>query len=421
MVIGIHSAKFPGEKNSENIRHAAARYRLRHPIANDSEFKIWRSYGIRAWPTLVLIDPDGNLVGGVSGEGHYDVLDRVMGQILEKRGIKLAEKPQAASSAVPLKKSDLLYPGKVAVGGEPARLFIADTGHNRIVACGLDGKDGSVFGTGERGLKDGPAAEARFHSPQGLFVDGSLLYVADTENHAVRGIDLKVGRISTIAGTGKQSRFRAGGGKATESPLNSPWDLLVRGDDLIICMAGSHQIWRMSLSKGEVGPWIGDGGEDITDGPPESARLAQPSGLALAHGRLYIADSESSGIRAFDFEKAMLESIVGTGLFDFGDGEGGGGEVLQHPLSVAVDGDEVIVADTYNHRLKRLDPKKRAVRNWIGTGKPGDADGVSPAFFEPSGLAIHAGKLYVADTNNHRVRVVELPSGKTSTLTVEIK
>jgi sugar lactone lactonase YvrE len=399
-VIGIHSAKFTAEKNTENIRHAAARYHLRHPVANDGSFTIWRAYGVRAWPTVVLIDPKGAIVGAAEGEGNYEVLDRAIGRLVGK-----PERPAKAAAAAggAAGEADLLYPGKVAAGGDPARLYIADTGRHRLVATDLDGRIAAVYGSGERGFADGAAGKARFDSPQGLALKESTLYVADTGNHSIRAIDLKTGNVSTAAGTGKQAHFRGGGGKARETALNSPWDLLVHKGSLIIAMAGSHQVWRMDLEKGRVEPWIG-------------SELAQPSGLAAAGDVLYIADSESSAVRAFHVKADLLETLVGTGLFDFGDGEGNGGHVLQHPLAVAVEGKSLIVADTYNHRLKRLDPAKREVKNWLGTGEPGAEDGERPSFSEPSGLALLGGKLYVADTNNHRIRVVDLGSGKTSSL-----
>ena len=280
----------------------------------------------------------------------------------------------------------------------------------------LDGRVQAVFGDGERGFRDGKAAEARFQDPQGLWIEGGTLYVADTGNHSIRAIDLGAGTVRTVAGTGRQGRWGETSGKATETSLNSPWDVLKDGNSLYVAMAGRHQIWRLDLASGEVGAWIGSGREDIADGPAEESELAQPSGLALAGGVLYIADSESSGVRAFDLAEKRLRTLVGTGLFDFGDAEGKGGKVLQHPLAVCVQGGDLIIADSYNHRLKRLDLKSGEVRFWLGTGKPGAEDGKAPAFFEPGGIALHAGKLYVADTNNHRVRVVDLATGVTSSL-----
>jgi sugar lactone lactonase YvrE len=414
-VIGVHSAKFPAEKVTENIRQAATRHHLRHPIANDASFRIWRAYGIHAWPTLVLIDPQGKLLGQAAGEGNVEALDKAIGQLVQ--GGKVDPDPRIQVRIRP-EGRELRYPGKVAVGGSPERLFISDTGHHRVLCCDLDGAVRAAYGSGERGLADGPAAQARFDSPQGLWAEDGILYVADTENHAIRAVDLAQGTVSTLAGTGKQARWGARGGQGKETALNSPWDVLVQDRCLIVAMAGSHQIWRMNLGSGGILPWIGNGRENILDGPAGAAELAQPSGLALQGDVLYIADSESSAVRAFDLRSETLKTLVGTGLFDFGDAEGGGGNVLQHPLAVLADGKDVIVADTYNHRLKRLHPATGRVRFWLGAGKAGYADGKDAAFFEPSGLALHDGKLYVADTNNHRVRVVDMKTGETSTLPV---
>ncbi len=410
MVIGVHSAKFPTEKITENIRQATARYGLRHAVANDASFRIWKAYGVSAWPTLVLIDPDGMVVGSAPGEGNYEALDRAIGRLIEAHAGNIDAKPRITLT-LPKEEGELLYPGKLAVGGSPPCLYLSDTGHHRILACDLDGTVRAVYGSGERGLQDGPGPQARFHSPQGLCVGKETLYVSDTENHAIRAVDLKNGIVRTLAGTGRQARWGARGGKALETALNSPWDVLVHGRALIIAMAGSHQIWKLDLDMDEVKAWIGNGRENLLDGSAQDCELAQPSGLALSGETLFIADSESSGIRAFDLKTERLTTLIGTGLFDFGDAEGKGGKTLQHPLAVLPEGGDLIVADTYNHRLKRLDLKSGKARFWLGDGKPG-------TFLEPSGLALHDGRLYVADTNSHRVLKVDLATGKIETLPV---
>lgn len=413
-VIGIHSPRFPAEK--AGLRQAVARHGLGHPVADDASLKIWKAYGVTAWPTLVLIGPDGLIAGRDPGEGGVEAMDRAIGRLMEAR-----------IAAVPLPAApfpghgELRFPGKVAAGGLPVRIYVSDTGHHRILCCDLEGRIQAVYGSGEPGLADGPAAQARFRAPQGLCLSGASLYVADAGNHAIRAVHLKTGTVRTAAGTGRQARWGARGGKPLETDLNSPWDIVLQeGKEarLLIAMAGGHQVWRLEPSHNLIEPWLGNGRENIVDGDAGHCELAQPMGLCLDGDHVVVADSESSGIRAFSLKDGRMRTLVGTGLSDFGDGEGSGGDVLQHPMAVLPDGKELVVADTYNHRLKRLDPATGRVRFWLGDGEPGDADGPRPRFNEPGGLALHYKRLYVADTNNHRIRVVDLETEEVSTLAV---
>jgi len=248
----------------------------------------------------------------------------------------------------------------------------------------------------------------------------SSLLVADTENHMVRAVDLDSWTVRTVAGTGAQGYDRAGGKLGTKQALNSPWDLAVEGGTCYIAMAGPHQIWRLDLPMGLCRAFAGSGRENIVDGPVEAAALAQPSGLALQGNHLYFADSEVSAVRRIDLAAELVETLVGRGLFDYGDIDGALGEArLQHPLGVAIWGTKILAADTYNHKIKELDPKAGRIRTMLGTGKPGAQAEGRPAFFEPGGLHVAGDVLYVADTNNHRVVRVSLPDLAWSEVTIE--
>jgi hypothetical protein len=182
-------------------------------------------------------------------------------------------------------------------------------------------------------------------------------------------------------------------------------------------MAGPHQIWQLDLAKNEVSVFAGSGREQRTDGPLLEAGFAQPSGLAVSNQTLYVADSESNIIRGIDLASGIVKTLAGGDLFEFGDVDGSGDDVrLQHPLGLLAYGDKILIADTYNHKIKELDPDKRRVNSLFGTGKPGQADGSAPSFYEPGGLALANGKLYIADTNNHAIRVVDLKTKQASTL-----
>jgi thiol-disulfide isomerase/thioredoxin/sugar lactone lactonase YvrE len=423
VVIGVHSAKFENEKDTENIRRIILRYELEHPVYNDAEYKVWQSYGVRAWPTQVLIDPAGYVIGAVSGEGNYDLIDQVVAKAVaefRKRG-ELNEEPlQLALERAKVGDLPLAFPGKILADAKSDRLFIADSNHNRLVVTKLDGTLIETIGAGAPGAIDGGFDKASFYRPQGMALDGDSLYVADTENHLIRRIDLKTKTVQTVAGTGQQSHeyFRQGPARTIE--LSSPWDLQLVGRQLYITMAGTHQIWKMDLEHEAVSTFAGSGREARQDGPLLDAGFAQPSGIASDGTKLYIADSESNIIRAIGLLDGNVETLVGGDLFDFGDTDGEGDEVrLQHPLGVFAIDNKILIADTYNHKIKELDPKTRTVRTLVGTGKPGQSDGARPSFYEPGGLTVANGKLYVADTNNHAVRVVDLKTNQTSTLNIK--
>ncbi|HXC72198.1 MAG TPA: thioredoxin-like domain-containing protein [Pyrinomonadaceae bacterium] len=423
VVIGVHSAKFQNEKETENIRRIILRYEIEHPVYNDSEYAVWQSYGVRAWPTQVLIDPAGYVIGGVSGEGNYEVIDQAVAKTIEefrKKG-ELNEEPlKLVLERAKVGDLPLAFPGKILADASRDRLFIADSNHNRIVITKLDGTLVETVGTGDTGAADGAFDKATFHRPQGLALAGDNLYVADTENHLIRRVDLKTRTVETIAGTGQQSREYFQTGSARSIALSSPWDLQLIGRTLYIAMAGPHQIWQMDLDKNEVSTFAGSGREARLDGPLLKSGFAQPSGIATDGTTLYVADSESNIIRRIDIAGGDVTTLVGGDLFEFGDVDGSGDDVrLQHPLGLISFGDKLLIADTYNHKIKQLDPKRKSVTTLLGTGKPGQADGTSPSFYEPGGLAIANDKLYIADTNNHAIRVADLKTKTTSTLMIK--
>jgi thiol-disulfide isomerase/thioredoxin len=424
VVIGVHSAKFENEKDTENIRRIILRYEIEHPIVNDADFNVWRSYAVNAWPTRYLIDPAGYIIGRLSGEGSYDVLDQTIGDTIaefKKRG-ELNEAPlKLVLEKAKIGDLPLAFPGKVLADAKNDRLFIADSNHNRIVVAKSDGSLLEVIGTGAIGAGDAAFDRATFFRPQGMALDGDRLYVADTENHLIREVDLKTKIVKTIAGTGQQSQEYGQHGPARQIALNSPWDLYLVGRTLYIAMAGPHQIWKVDLDKQEVSTFAGSGREARLDGPREEAGFAQPSALESDGKTLYVSDAESNIIRAIDLaENGEVKTLVGGDLFDFGDKDGRGNDVrLQHPLGLARWNGKLLIADTYNHKIKVLDPIARTVSSFAGTGKPGQSEGGAASFYEPGGLAVAGDKLYVADTNNHAIRVVDLKTKQTKTLQIK--
>lgn len=422
VVIGVHAAKFANEREADNIRQAILRYEIEHPVINDHQFQIWQHYTARAWPTLIIIRPDGYVLGYLSGEGNREMLVKVIDELIieaENAGILDRTPRQFALEKDRVVNDALSFPGKVEAHAASNQLFIADSNHNRIVITDLEGQVQDVAGSGDIGQADGDFATASFNHPQGMALDGDILYVADTENHLLRKLDLNARTVTTIAGTGEQAREYNIPGTGTQVALNSPWDLHLLGTELFIAMAGPHQIWVMHLDSGNLEPYAGSGREEVIDDARLQAAMAQPSGLTSDGEQLFVADSETSAIRAVTLGlNGRVQTIIGEGLFEFGDQDGTGKEVvrLQHPLGVAYHDSLLYVADTYNHKIKKIGPATSTSVTYLGTGQPGRDDGANPSFFEPGGLSVAAGHLYIADTNNHAIRVADLATGEVRTL-----
>ena len=439
VVIGVHSAKFSAEQDTQNIRAAIQRYKIEHPVINDSHHELWELFGVNSWPTVILLDPEGYAVWATSGEITAEQVDKVIRAAMPYYRQKklLDETPlrfdMERHSAAP---TPLRFPGKVLADETAGRLFISDSNHNRIVITKLDGALLDVIGCGVAGHGDGDFTTAQFNQPQGMALAGDELFVADTENHEIRRVDLAGRKVTTVAGTGQQAREPAVPGRHADprhTALSSPWDLYLHGDDLFIAMAGCHQIWKMRLNGASIGPYAGNGREDIVDGPLLSrqpyelgfASFAQPSGLAGDGRWLFVADSEGSSIRAVPLTaRGEVRTVVGTShlpvarLFTFGDVDGPAARArFQHPLGLAFHAGHIYVADSYNHKIRIIDATDGTTRTLAGTGRAGHSD--QPAtFFEPAGLAAAAGKLFVADTNNHLIRTIDLKTARVSTLAI---
>lgn len=410
VVIGVQSGKYHAERVTSRIRDASLRLDAIHPVLNDRQFRTWRSYAVSAWPTLVAIDPSGYVVGAHAGEFAAEMLFPFIDGLIENarsRGV-LNEEPLHFEADRPTSEPGALrYPGKVLVDGD--RLIISDSGHHRILVAGLRAPGVAriemTCGTGEPGFING--AKGQLSSPQGTAVDGNTLYVADTGNHAIRSVSLSSGELRTVAGTGAQMRTRS---DRQQGAMSSPWDLALAGDTLFVAMAGTHQLWSVSLATRTSRVHSGTGGEDIRDGEHRDALLAQPMGIVAAGNRVYFADSESSAIRWADTaENGAVGTVVGTGLFDFGDVDGTGDDVrLQHPQGVAINPDGgLLVADSYNDCIKVIDPVTRSARVWVR------------GLNEPSGISCSRTHAYVADTNAHRIAVIDLKTQEVSDLRLE--
>ena len=424
VVIGVHSAKFPNEKDSDNLQNAVRRYQLEHPVINDGHFQVWQQYSCRAWPTLMFIDPQGNVIGKHEGEMSFEQFDNLMEQMITEFDAKGILKHEIFPSSFQKPETTTLsFPGKVVADENFDRLFIADTNHNRIIITSLNGNLQQIIGSGEEGFTDGYLAASAFNHPQGLSLVKDTLYVADTENHAIRKVDLITGSVVTIAGTGEQGKTRDGLSPAINTELCSPFDLIHHGETLYIAMAGIHQLWSLDLKNGLIGPFAGNGGEAIQDGPLASAQLAQPCGITTDGSKLYFADSETSAVRSADFASSgSVRTIIGLDLFVFGDVDGSDHNVrLQHPIGITHYDGALYVTDTYNHKIKKVLPATRSAFTVLGTGSAGFTDGPAfeAQFSEPSGISFASGNIFIADTNNHAIRIAGIESGAVSTLEIK--
>ncbi|MFI7285487.1 thioredoxin-like domain-containing protein [Streptomyces anulatus] len=403
VIIGVHSPKFVHEAEHQAVVDAVERYEVHHPVLDDPELATWKQYAVRAWPTLVVIDPEGYVVAQHAGEGHAHAIEKLVEELEAEHGAKgtlrRGDGPYVAPEPV---ATHLRFPGKALLlpdGG----FLVSDTTRHRLVELDADGETvRRHFGTGERGLNDGGPDEARFSEPQGLAVlpDGRVA-VADTVNHAIRALDLTTGVTSTLAGTGRQWwQGTPTSGPAREVDLSSPWDVAWFGDRLWIAMAGVHQLWTYDPESATVRVAAGTTNEGLVDGPAAEAWFAQPSGLAVsADGeRLWVADSETSSLRWVDRDE-HVRTAVGTGLFDFGHRDGAAGQaLLQHPLGVtALPDGSVAISDTYNHALRRYDPAS------------GEVTTLATDVREPSDSVLVDGDLVVVESARHRLTRLRLP------------
>ncbi|MFF4347257.1 thioredoxin-like domain-containing protein [Streptomyces sp. NPDC001530] len=401
VIIGVHSPKFVHEAEHQAVVDAVERYEVEHPVLDDPELATWKQYAVRAWPTLVVIDPEGYVVAQHAGEGHAHAIARLVEELeaehAEKGTLRRGDGPYVAPEPEP---TVLRFPGK-ALALPNGNLLVSDTTRHQLVELEADGE--SVvrrIGSGVRGFADGAAEAAAFSEPQGLALldDGSVV-VADTVNHALRRLDLATGEVTTLAGTGRQWwQGSPTSGPAREVDLSSPWDVAVFNGGVWIAMAGVHQLWAYDPAEGTVGVAAGTTNEGLVDGPGAEAWFAQPSGLAATADRLWLADSETSALRWVDLDGAV-HTAVGTGLFDFGHRDGAAEQaLLQHPLGVtALPDGSVAVSDTYNHALRRYDPAT------------GEVTTLATDVREPSDAVLVGDDIVVVESARHRLTRLRLP------------
>jgi thiol-disulfide isomerase/thioredoxin/DNA-binding beta-propeller fold protein YncE len=418
VLTGVHPPKFEHEADPDALAAAVERYAVHHPVLDDPDLVTWQAYTARAWPTLVVIDPEGYIVASMSGEGHAHGLSMLVEELVEehraKGTLRVGDSPYAAP---PPAETALRFPGKL-VALPDGSFLVADTTHHDVVWLEPD------LETERRRFATGVGAGA-LNEPQGLLllpeeVAGRVGYdvvVADSVNHQVKGLRLADGSWTLLAGTGRQLRERSGGGSALNQDLSTPWDVAWFIDRVVVAMAGTHQLWALHLAAEPVDNTVavlaGTTAEGIRDGAAHEAWFAQPSGLAAAADgtRLWVADSETSALRSFDLtdDGFTVTTHVGQGLFDFGHRDGAADQALfQHPLGVTVlpDG-SVAVSDTYNGAIRRFDPVTREVSTLAsGLREPSAAVVEAASGEEPA-------RLVVVESAAHQLVRVPLPDKAT--------
>lgn len=313
--------------------------------------------------------------------------------------------------------AQLNNPFAVARGPDGA-LYICDVDNQRIRRVTADGKISTYAGNGQRGYNGdgGPATNAALNEPYELAWDkGGNLFFVERLNHLVRRMDVKTGVISTVAGTGKLG-FSGDGGAAKTAQFNQPHSLAFdAAGALYICDVLNHRIRKIDMKTGTISTWAGTGEKKTApdDSPITGSALHGPRALAFApDGRCWLALREGNALLQLDPKANTLKRVAGTGKSGFtGNGGPALAATLAGPKCVALDATgNVYLADTESHSIRYLDMKRGTLEVLVGNGKKGDGpdDGepLNCQLARPHGVFVdHDGAIYIGDSENHRVRV----------------
>ncbi|GBM78153.1 NHL repeat-containing protein 2 [Araneus ventricosus] len=439
VVIGVHSPKFLNEKDLDSVKNAVLRNKIKHPVINDPENHLWNKLGVYCWPTVLITSPSHQILFSLVGEVQIKKLSYLFHQTLNyfkmKNTLLSTNQLQLTLLEGHKETESLLFPSGISACGKS--IIVSDTGHNRLLLLSFDGKIQHIIGSGAAGHKDGSYLKASFNRPQGTaWWKSNFIFVADTGNNCIRKIDLKVKEVSTVFKR-KNTTIES------DENFSSPWDVCIGPDFgseinelnvLYIAVAGSHQIWAMPLQEAsfipsnehefvKCSPFAGSGVEECRNNIYKmKAGFAQPSGVSYSEanpGVLFIADSESSTVRSLSLVNGQVKTVVGGGLdpkdlFQYGDKDGSGYDVkLQHPLGICVvDEGKIFIADSYNHKIKLINVKKRECSTLVGSGVKGSKTSASLLeceFDEPSAISYTSDEklLLIADTNNHSIKILD--------------
>ncbi len=393
IVVGIHSPRSEYEKDSDAIRHALLRNDITIPVVNDSGSQLWNEYGMKSRPSFVLVNTAGRVIGVHEGTGVFELFDGIIAQAIpyfDADSLIGRHKIGFVPELYRKEQSLLKYPSGLVADSGGARLYLSDAGNHRILAMTTAGKIEFIVGSGLKGNQDGALTEARFNHPQGLALVGDRLYVADTENHAIREVDLTAKKVKTVADASAGMKY--------------PRDLVALDGKLYVTASGNNQIWVVDLASSRASHFAGSGQFGSADGAFNEATMSRPSGIATDGTRLFFVESEGSAIRSIDVATGQVETLVATGL--------------RYPQGIEYRDGMLYATDSYDQKVKVVNLATKAVSDFVGSGRKGSNDGAALAagFYGPAGLTMSGGKLFVADCNNQQVRIVDIATQKVSNL-----
>ncbi|WP_242107366.1 redoxin domain-containing protein [Luteimonas aquatica] len=400
-VVAVHVPRFENERDPARIAPVLRRQKLEFPIAHDADWTLWQQYGIEAWPTVVLIDADGRLRQRWVGEGQLRELEAALTELQNEvvpraREVDPFELRQLREPLLPLN-----HPAGLAL--DRGTLYIADSGHHRVLACDPGGRVLRQFGSGGPGFIDGPMELSAFNRPRALCVHHNNLYVADSGNHAVRRIDLQTGDVDTVCGAGRPGQPQPGViADPRRVALDQPRAIAIDATGTMhIATAGDNRIWSLDLGRREIRLLAGSGRLDVIDGVGSAAAFAEPVALAAVQQLLYVCDGAGSAIRSVNTRSGQVSTLLGQGPWEHGHVDGARGEGrLQHPQAIALAPDAPVlwIADSGNDALRSLR---------LGGGQLATTS-LPHRLHAPAGLAVADGAVWISDTDAHAVLRLDL-------------
>jgi hypothetical protein len=440
LVIGVHSPKYPAEDTISNLKHSVYKHNIQHPIISDGNYFLWKSYGIRAWPTLIVLDPDTHVSAKYTGENFSESLDDLITDLVKEFDLqgKIKREPISQLSIEKDRYPETLlsYPGKILI--EEKDLWILDTANHRVLQVEIEsGIIKRIIGTGKPGLANGNFNNSQFFYPQGMLFHLGDLYISDTYNHCIRKIDLKNSLVTTIAGTGNKTIEPILRGTASTTPLKYPIDLAILDGKFYITNAGTNQILKLDMQESVIDVFLGKGVRGLKDGSLENAELAQPMGITGSKEVFFFSDANNNAIRRVEINySGKIETLLGKGYFQFGDVDGPIAQAkIQYPVGMYLENQEnsssqvpnqsickdgLVVADSFNHKIKCISFSGKNIFTILGQGKAGYKNGKKHEvlFNYPTSIAIQDNKLFISDTNNHAIRIYDSKTGDTKTLSI---
>lgn len=407
-IVGVYTPQYRAEARKRHVFNAVDRLEISFPVAVDSKQAMFRAFDARSWPTFVLIDRTGTCAARIAGAGNRELLQRCIGDLIGTPGQDQTDDQLVGPHATLHRSAGALrFPSAVCAQtpavGRDGRVFIADSGHRRVIDAGWPDHNGQ---THMRAIHTG------FNQPRGLAFDAEheQLFIADAGNHTISRIDTRTGNLTTVIGTGERGFDRRGGATGTNQPLNAPTDLLLdrARSRLFIVMSGLNQIWSADLNTMVARAFAGTGEMKIADGSLDRAAFWQPRSLAAHHDfrSIFCLDADGSALREIQLAPREVRTLIGTPEGYTGDSDGPFAHArLCHPTGMTMiptdAGPRLVIADSYNCMLRVADPAAGTIEKfardlWL---------------FEPAGVhwagalasKTEQPRLFICDTGNHRL------------------